>query len=242
MSSPGTQRQAKTDTNAFLTSDPPIRGQKFACVSFLSPDDVVCKREMFNVNSFLRNLGEDVKNFIEHTTDKSFANSLKERYSYLWDVGELQTYYNMFVSENAATLEDEFTSKHGPRTSVRAIKIRGVFDTVEEAKEKCNDLRDFDKGLFNIYVASVGYWCPWSPNPDEIADSVYAENQLNSLMKKYVENSKMRDKIYHERFDNMTSRPEDDNKNDGIECTETEIANDLFAAPSIVTPSGKQLT
>ena len=52
---------------------------------------------------------------------------------------------------------------------------------------------------FNIFVAQVGVWCPWSPNPEEIQEQEYAETQLNTLMKGYRENMELRDQFYEQR-------------------------------------------
>ena len=56
------------------------------------------------------------------------------------------------------------------------------------------------------YVAEVGCWCPWSPNPDDLAEAVgdqnaaqYSETALNTLMKKYQENVDERDQFYMDR-------------------------------------------
>ena len=51
---------------------------------------------------------------------------------------------------------------------------------------------------FNVYVAQVGFWLPWDPEPSEVADQEYADEQLNQLMKKYKENEQKRDELYAE--------------------------------------------
>lgn len=218
--------------NGFLEKDPVIRGQNWVCVSFLSPDDVVLNRELFNVSKFMEPFANDLKNCIEKMEDKVLSRALAEKYSYLWDAAELQAFFNTFKSQNAVSLENDYIETYGPKTSVRAIKIRGVYDNIEEARERCKELRAFDKGLFNIYVASIGCWCPWSPDPDEIQDSVYMESQLNSLMAKYVENSKLKDKLYHERFLQMTHDAEEDGKLH-------KPIDSLFEGADIVSESGK---
>ena len=52
---------------------------------------------------------------------------------------------------------------------------------------------------FDIFVGQVGCWCPWSPNPEDLQDQEYAETELNTLMKKYKENSTQRDLEFEQR-------------------------------------------
>jgi hypothetical protein len=232
---------AKTGVRAFLEADPPIRGQKFTCVSFVSPEDVVLSRELFNVQRFLQTIGQDVTELMEHLIDiygsdaKIMKNllSLKDRYAYMQDSMELMTFYDTFKSQNAASLENEFQEHNGGLTSVRAIKIRGVYDTLDEARERCKVLRTLDNGLFNIYVAHVGCWLPWSPHPDEIADSVFADNQLNCLMQKYQENCRLRNDFYQKRKQLFQCDEEPDGERDASETDAEHTA--LFDKHSDIT-------
>ena len=45
----------------------------------------------------------------------------------------------------------------------------------------------------------MGKWIPWDPNPNDIADQEYAEDQLNTLMKKYKENEEAREQFHTEQ-------------------------------------------
>jgi hypothetical protein len=53
----------------------------------------------------------------------------------------------------------------------------------------------------NIYVGQVGKWLPWDPSPAAIPDQEYAEEQLNTLMKKYKENEEAREQFHKEQRD-----------------------------------------
>jgi hypothetical protein len=48
----------------------------------------------------------------------------------------------------------------------------------------------------------VGFWLPWDPEPSDVADQEYADDQLNQLMKKYKENETQRDEFYAEEKQN----------------------------------------
>ena len=48
--------EAKGIEEDFLDVDPPVRGQGYVCLSFLSPEDFVLKREGFFAEKFLQTL------------------------------------------------------------------------------------------------------------------------------------------------------------------------------------------
>ena len=73
-----------------------------------------------------------------------------------------------------------------------------MFDTIEEAKNRSEFVKKIDN-KFNIYIAQVGCWCPWSPNPDCLENQEYAETQLNTLMKEYKKNMNDKDVVFESR-------------------------------------------
>ena len=68
----------------------------------------------------------------------------------------------------------------------KGIKIRGVYDTMEEAQKRCQQVRSFDP-YFNVFVGEVGKWLPWDDDAEKAEDAVYAESKLNDIMKGYKE-------------------------------------------------------
>ena len=48
-------------------------------------------------------------------------------------------------------------------------------------------------------MAEVGKWTPWDPSPNDVKDQEFANEQLNTLMKKYKENEDSREKFFEER-------------------------------------------
>ena len=105
--------------------------------------------------------------------------------------------YETFLFKNKKRLDDEFFAKNDFRTTVQGVKVRGVYDTYNEAVHRCKTLQKIDPA-FNVYVGQVGFWLPWDPEPHDIADQEYADDQLNTLMKKYKENEQKRDELYAE--------------------------------------------
>jgi hypothetical protein len=80
--------------------------------------------------------------------------------------------------------------------NAKGIKIRGVYNTMEEAKKRCEQIRQFDK-VFNVFVGEVGAWLPWDDDPESAEEAVYAEEKLNQLMKSFKE-QQIKAKEFHE--------------------------------------------
>jgi hypothetical protein len=106
--------------------------------------------------------------------------------------------YDNYMFANKTKLEDEFYAQNEFRTSVRGLKVRGVYGNPKEAELKAKKLQGKDK-YHNIFIGDLGKWLPWDPQPHEIADQEYAQDELNTLMRKYKENEDNRDKYFEER-------------------------------------------
>lgn len=111
---------------------------------------------------------------------------------------KLQSAYEDFLFANSSKLEEEFFALNEFRTTMRGIKVRGVFSTEAEASIRAKRLQKSDPS-FNIYLGSVGKWMAWEPDPNKVGASEYANDELNSLMKKYRENEEARDQFYNEQ-------------------------------------------
>ena len=111
---------------------------------------------------------------------------------------KLKEKYDDFLYTNKSTLEDEFYAKNEFRTTVRGLKIRGVYGSQGEAVARSKKLQRQDT-LHNIFVGEVGKWLPWDPAPADVSEQEYAEEELNTLMKKYKENEEHRDNFQREQ-------------------------------------------
>ena len=107
----------------------------------------------------------------------------------------IQDAYDSFLYKNRKKLEEAFFAKNSFRTTIRGLKVRGVYDTYAEGMARAKTLQKLDPD-FNVYVGQVGFWLPWDPEPSEVPDQEYADDQLNQLMKKYKENESQRDEFY----------------------------------------------
>lgn len=110
----------------------------------------------------------------------------------------LKQEYEDFLFKNSATLEEEFFKLNNFRTTIRGIKVRGVFASEAEASVRAKKLQRSDPN-FNIYMGAVGKWMAWEPEPSKIGNQEYANEQLNTLMQKYRENEEARDTFYTEQ-------------------------------------------
>ena len=107
----------------------------------------------------------------------------------------MQEEYKYFTDEKEDEINKEFSEQVDFQTNVRGFKLRGCYDTMREAQVRSEILKRKDK-QHNIYITQVGCWCPWDPNPNDIQDQHYAEDQLNTLMKKYRENQQQKDDYF----------------------------------------------
>jgi len=230
----------------FLNEDPPISGQKWCLLSFLSPENVLKKKEVYFFEQFLSGFEVSVKTkLVEEFLAKTVQNvndsleshavefekqdlsgvaiscrNAKLRVDAILDslnqfvknnVNEmkydtLKDKYDSFMFSNQERLEDEYYKINDFHTSVRGLKIRGVYGSAEEAEKRSRTLRKQDP-IHNIFSAEVGKWLPWDPEPSRIKDQVYAEEELNVLMKKYKENEDAREEFYREKRANRKVNP-----------------------------------
>jgi uncharacterized protein YdcH (DUF465 family) len=106
--------------------------------------------------------------------------------------------FDDFMFTNKTKLEEEFYAINEFRTSIRGVKVRGTYGNPKEAELKAKKLQQKDK-YHNIFLADVGKWTPWDPQPHEVAEQEYAQDELNNLMRKYKENEDNREKFFDER-------------------------------------------
>lgn len=195
--------QVPTKVQDFLDEDPAIRGQNYVCLSFLSPEDILRSKEIFYVEKYIQKITADLNKIMTESQSASpelfrVLSNLKETYPHLFDKKDVNEDFKFFKQTNEGAIDKEFHELNEFRTCVRGIKVRGVFDTVQEAKNRADFLkRTGDK--FDIFIGQVGCWCPWSPNPEDIADNEYAETQLNTFMKQFKEQMTLKDTVFEER-------------------------------------------
>jgi hypothetical protein len=95
--------------------------------------------------------------------------------------------YKIFIDKNEETLTQKFQKAHDFQTSVRGLKIRGVFPSQEEAEMKCKKIRDMDPN-HDILVGPVGIWLPWDPDAYKTGRIEFMEDELNQLHSEKIKN------------------------------------------------------
>ena len=193
-----------------LEEDKPIAGQKFACISFVSPEQIVKQKEMYMFEHFLKDW--DFRKSMEKYTQ--FLNFLSYKYSLDFDkvTKDLQDFvkdqqkeltqsniedeYKNFLDANEERLEKDFNNLHNFQTTTRGIKVRGCFPTQQEAELRCKMLRELDPN-HDVYVGPVGMWMPWHPEAYKTGRVEYLEDELNQLMKE----KKVNENKAKEQFD-----------------------------------------
>jgi len=178
-----------------LEEDRPIAGQKFCCVSFVSPEKILKKKELFFFQEFLKHW-----DFTKSTQKfTQFLNFLSFKYNLDFDkiMLDFQEYtksetdqlvqttidddYKNFLDAKESDLDQEFNTTYDFQTSTRGIKIRGAYPTQQEAELRCRMLREVDPN-HDVYVGPVGLWMPWNPDAYKTGRVEYLEDELNQLM------------------------------------------------------------
>ncbi len=192
-----------------LDEDKPISGQKFVCLSFISPEDIIKNKNLFYFEKFLKNF-EFKKTFEKYT---QFLNFLSYKYNIDFnkltkDMEEfveeeknnlfqttLDDEYKSFIDAKEEQLQKEYNEINDFQTNTRGIKVRGVFQSQEEAELRCKMLRQEDPN-HDVYVGPVGMWMPFHPDAYKTGRVEYLEKELNELMAEKKKN----DEVSKENF------------------------------------------
>lgn len=147
----------------------------------LSGASAICRKARLNMGSIL----ETYSTYVKENNDSIKSNALKEA-------------YDDFLFKNQLKLEEEFFAKNEFRTTMRGLKVRGVTGTHGEAVAMSKKLQRSDP-IHNIFLGEVGKWLPWDPKPHQVQEQEYAEDQLNTLMKRYKDNEDAKEKFVSEQ-------------------------------------------
>jgi len=149
--------------------------------SSLAEASALCRKSRLNIGNIL----ETYSGYVKENDANIRKTTIKEA-------------YDDFMFKNQTKLEEAFFAKNEFRTSIRGLKVRGVTGTHGEAVAMSKKLQRNDT-IHNIFLGEVGKWLPWDPKPHQVQDQEYAEDQLNTLMKRYKDNEDARDKFVSEQ-------------------------------------------
>ena len=199
----------------YLDVDKPISGQNFYCVSFVSPEKILEQKDKFMFYHYERAVNKKISTMLDEglsslidksedgNIDVSDVIALKKNVTktcaeYDLTVDQFKDKFEDFKFGNEEKIGEAFDKANDFKTSMRGVKVRGVYDTKREADVRAAVLQRQDP-LFDVFVGQVGYWCPWDPNPQKIADIEYMNNDLNKLVKEYKSNEAKKDMFYQEQ-------------------------------------------
>ena len=212
-----------------LDEDKPIAGQKFTCVSFVSPEKIIKSRELFNFQQFLKqwDMNKSLEkfnhflNFLAYKYNLNFDTISKDLQDFCKDEKEnlflttLEDDYKNFIDTNEERLEAQFGKEHGFQTSVRGLKVRGSYPSQEEAEMRCKLLREVDPN-HDVYVGPVGLWMPFHPESYKTGRVEYLEDELNQIMQEKNKNEASAKVEFEKRVRDTKEKAMEDNKKKAI--------------------------
>tara|TARA_Y100000748_G_C15492868_1_gene487143 strand:+ start:1234 stop:2322 length:1089 start_codon:yes stop_codon:yes gene_type:complete len=213
-----------------LTEDRPLANQKFVCVSFVSPENILKQKEHYFFEEFVKQW--EFKKATEKYTQ--FMHFLAYKYNINFDhlTKDLDDFIKSenFDLLNTSILDDYKTFKDGHeeeldaqfgktvdfQTSTRGLKIRGVYPTQEEAELRCKLLREVDPH-HDVYVGPVGMWMPWEPEAYKTGRVEYLEEELNNLMHEKNKNEAKAKQEFDKRVLESKQKAIEENKKKALE-------------------------
>lgn len=106
------------------------------------------------------------------------------------------------------------------KCDVWGLKVRGVVDSVAQAKEMTKRIMKFDN-MYDIYTVSVGKFFPLNVEPYDVKDVEHDDEKLNELMKNYLKNREEANAHYHKRKQDMMEKA----IREGTKESQAELAN-----------------
>ena len=207
-----------------LEEDKPIAGQKFVCVSFVSPEKILKQKEMFFFEEFLKkwDINKSMEkftqflNFVSYKYKLTFDDVIKDFQDFITEEKEtlvkstFEDDYKTFMDNNEEELEKNFGLKYNFQTSTRGVKIRGTYTSMEEAELRCKMLREIDPN-HDIFVGPVGMWMPWEPEAYKTGRVEYMEEELNQLMSEKIKNESNAKTAFEQRLKDTKKKAMEDN-------------------------------
>ena len=218
----GTVNESYVD---LLVEDKPISGQKFVCISFLSPEKILKQKQLFFFEEFLKYFDFETSikkftqfvNFLSFKYKFDFENAMTDLQDFIKDEKDkliattIEDDYKGFLDKNEERLQETFDKKHTFQSNIRGIKIRGSYQTQEEAELRCKMLREVDPA-HDVYVGPVGMWMPWEPDSYKTGRVEYMEEELNQLMKEMNSNEDKAKKVFEQRVKDSKKKAIAENK------------------------------
>lgn len=213
-----------------LDEDKQIAGQKFACISFISPEKILEDKNLFFFKQFVKQWEvsksmEKFTQFLNYAAFKykiSFDDISKELEEFVKSERDnivnsnMSDEYKTYVDNNEVRLQEEFDKANAFQTSTRGVKIRGVFPSQGEAELRAKILRESDPN-HDVFVGPVGMWMPFDPEAYKTGRVEYLESELNQLMHEKNKNETRAKNDFDTRVNDAKHKAIEDNKQKAIE-------------------------
>lgn len=109
------------------------------------------------------------------------------------------------------------------------MKIRGVFDTRDDATEYIKRLIRIDP-MFDIYICDMYNWCLVPPDPEMVGDQNYQDETLHGIISEYRKNQIYAKEHFEERKREMIEQAADERKKAALQRLEEESQAELEAS------------
>jgi len=197
-----------------LTETPPTHGPKWASVSFISPKDLIQRREDFLFTKFIHQWDfiksmDKYTQFVHYMAYKynlNTENLLKDFQEFLVEEGtkiretsvaDTVNEYKTFLDKNEDVLTEKFNKDNKFQTSVSGLKIHEATNTEEEAKKSGIKARERDPN-HDVHVMPLGYWVPMHPDAYKTGNIEFLNQELNELHHEKIKSDE-KSKIEFER-------------------------------------------
>jgi hypothetical protein len=208
-----------------LDEDKPIAGQKFACISFVSPEKLIKQKNLFYFNEFLKHwdFTKSVQkftqflNFISFKYNMNFDKIMEDFGEYTKSEKDTLTYstinddWKNFLDAKESDLEKQFNAEVDFQTNTQGVKLRGNFPTQQEAELRAKLLREVDPH-HDIGICPVGVWVPVNPEAYRTGRVEYLEEELNQLMKEKKTNEDEATRAFEKRVKEAKTNAIEENK------------------------------
>lgn len=196
-----------------LDEDPSFSNAKYVGISFLSPEKILKKRELFYFEQFVKiwdfnKSMQKFNDFLQFATEKynlkidnvmnDYRDFLKEEEQRLKE-DSVYDDFKSYVEKHEDKLLNQFSKENAFQTSVRGLKIRTpTYGSLEEAEEMVKKVRERDP-THDIYIGQVGKWMPWDPDAYKTGRMEFMEPELNQLHHEKTKNEQRAKQEFEQR-------------------------------------------
>ena len=224
-------RRGNTDClkEDYLDVDRELPGQRFVCLSFVSPEKVLNRKNEYFFHRYFEHKLATYKKAMDDAIQSAVKGASTNNTVKISEIVQMKKQLNKLFKEDAVDFDgftnkvedfrvgheskiyDEFDQQNDFQTSTRGVKVRGTFNSREEAETRATNLQREDP-TFDVFVGQVGYWLPWDPTPEDVGNMEYAEDHLNKLVKGQKDNMAKKDMFFMEQKDKRVAEATEENE------------------------------